>query len=154
MNKLKPRRPGAPTKRTPGRPTVRTVEVAGRVCEAVGRGVPYTFACRLAGISYSVFCEWRNSDATFREQLEEAVAVSVEARLLTIRDAAATDWRAASWWLEHVLPESFARNRIELTGPDGSPLAGAIALYLPQKQDGNGGQLPAVAPVRVIEDAD
>ena len=46
---------------------------------------------------------------------------------------AATDWRCAAWYLEHVHPESFARNRIELSGPDGAPLAAGVQLYLPKK---------------------
>jgi hypothetical protein len=92
----------------------------------------------LAGIAYSSLAEWRNSDEVFRAQLEEAIALSVEARLKTIRDAADMDWRAASWWLEHVLPESFARNRIEVTGADGGPLTGGVTLYLPQKTNGPG----------------
>jgi len=130
--------PPPPPPKPRGRPTIRTAEVAGRICEAVGRGVPFTYAARLAGIAYSSLAEWRNSDEVFRAQLEEAIALSVEARLKTIRDAADMDWRAASWWLEHVLPESFARNRIEVTGADGGPLTGGVTLYLPQKTNGPG----------------
>ena len=36
----------------------------------------------------------------------------------------------------HRHPEQFARNRIELTGADGLPLAVGIGIYLPRK-DGN-----------------
>ncbi|HXE41971.1 MAG TPA: hypothetical protein VN516_03015 [Candidatus Baltobacteraceae bacterium] len=45
------------------------------------------------------------------------------------------EWRAAAWLLEHCNPEKFARNRIEVTGADGSPIAaGMIQIYLPRKE--------------------
>ncbi|HXR05589.1 MAG TPA: hypothetical protein VN836_12865 [Verrucomicrobiae bacterium] len=56
-----------------------------------------------------------------------------------------TRLRASIWYLEHT-SQHFSKSRVELTGPDGSPLAGAIAVYLPQKDkpaievNGNGGQ--------------
>jgi len=139
-----------------GRPTKRTPDVADRIILAVRQGVPFTHAARLAGIAYSSFCDWRNTDPQFRERLDAAISAGVEKRLRMIQDAADNgDWRAAEAWLRLVLPAEYGRNRIELTGADGAPLTGAVALYLPQKQDGNGGRLPGatVAPVGAIRDA-
>ncbi len=36
------------------------------------------------------------------------------------------------------MPQYLARNRIELSGVDGSPLAGVVAIMLPPKLDSNG----------------
>lgn len=33
------------------------------------------------------------------------------------------NWQAAAWWLEKKLPEKYGRNRVELSGPNGDPLA-------------------------------
>jgi hypothetical protein len=71
----------------------------------------------------------------------------VEKRLKKIEDASnAGDWRASAWLLEHCQAQYFARNRIEVTGADGAPLTGAIAVYLPQKDNGHGGR-PVVTTV-------
>ena len=133
-----------PAPRKPvGRPTVRTSAVAERILAAVAKGVPFAHSVRLAGISYSNFCAWRNEDAAFRERLEAAISAGVEERLATIAESARTDWRAAEAWLRLVLPMEYSRNRIELSGPDGGPLAGGVNLYLPQK---NGAAMVDVAP--------
>jgi hypothetical protein len=143
-----------PAKRGPGAPTKRTPEVAERIFSAVRQGVPFTHAARLAGIVYSTFCEWRNTDAEFRGQLDAAISAGVEKRLKLIQDAADNgDWRAAEAWLRLVLPAEYGRQRLELTGENGSPLLGAIAVYLPAKQGGNGSPVVTVSPTRVIEDA-
>ncbi len=143
-----------PSEHPSGRPSKRTPEVAERILGAVAKGVPVTHACRLGGIAPSTFHEWRNSDPAFRERIEEAVAVAIEKRLAIIEEMAATDWRCCAWYLEHVHPQAFARNRLEVTGADGSPLVGAIAVCLPAKKDSNGSSVVTVAPAREIEDAD
>ena len=127
-----------PAKRGPGAPTKRTPEVADRIFSAVRQGVPFTHAARLAGICYSSFCEWRNTDAAFRERLDAAISLGVEKRLKLIQDAAdGGDWRAAEAWLRLVLPAEYGRQRLELTGENGAPLAAGITLYLPRKDNGN-----------------
>jgi hypothetical protein len=136
---------GARTKRTP--------ETAEVICRAVAKGMPFNYACHIAGICLSSFHAWRNADPGFREQIEAAIARGIEKRLAIIEEMAATDWRCCAWWLEHCQPQFFAKTRVELTGADGSPLIGAIAVYLPAKQGGNGSPLVTVAPARLIEDA-
>jgi hypothetical protein len=126
-----------PAKRGPGAPTKRTPEVAERIFSAVRQGVPFTHAARLAGIVYSTFCEWRNTDAEFRGQLDAAISAGVEKRLKMIQNAAdAGDWRAAEAWLRLVLPAEYGRQRLELTGENGAPLAAGVQIYLPRKDIG------------------
>jgi hypothetical protein len=149
---MKTRNAKPPAKVGPGRQTVRTAANAERIFHAVSLGVPFHHATTLAGISYSTFCAWRVEDAEFRERLDAAIAAGVEKRLNTILTASENgDWRASEAWLRLVLPMEFGRNRIELSGPGGSPLAGVVAIMLPPKQDGNGGQLPAVSVSALAE---
>lgn len=103
-----------PERRGRGRPTVRTPETAEIICDAVARGMPFRLACHVAKISPTTFNEWKAEDATFAEQLEEAIARGVDVRLRTIEEASHGDWRAASWLLEHCLPEHFAKSRIQV----------------------------------------
>jgi hypothetical protein len=121
-------------KRKPGAPTVRTRETAAVICDCVSRGMPFGHACSVAGISFQTFCDWRKDDAGFRQEIEQAVARGVDARLRVIEQASRLgDWRASAWLLEHCQPQHFARNRLEVTGADGAPLAAGVQLYLPQK---------------------
>jgi hypothetical protein len=101
-------------------------------------------AASAAGISYQSLVTYRVKHPHFADALTEAVGRGVEKRLKKIEAASeAGDWRAAAWLLEHCQPEHFAKNRIEVTGADGSPLAVGVGIYLPAKEvldvDANGG---------------
>src|SRR5258708_28271967 len=98
-----------------GRPTIRTPAIAQILCECIARGMPYVHACGTAGISRSVFDEWKREDEGFRQQIEQAIAQGVNERLKTITEASSTDWRAAPWLLEHFQPQHLAQTRIEMT---------------------------------------
>ena len=120
-----------------------------RLVHLVGLGVPYSHAARACGISTQTFITWRNEYDDFRGEIEQAVAAAIEKRLKIIEDAAEKgDARAAMWMLERLHPQHFARNRIEVTGADGAPLTGAIALYLPQK---DGGQVVTLDTAKEIQ---
>ena len=147
----------APAKRRRGWPTKRTALMALRVCRLVADGMPLSHAAGACGISISFLFEWKAKEAAFRGQVEAATSKGIAQRLAVIREClasqdAALSFRAATWWLEHTQPQHFARNRIEVSGPDGSPLAGVVAIMLPPKQDGNGGQLPTVTVAPALEE--
>jgi hypothetical protein len=108
-------------------------------------GVPATHAARAAGLSYQSLLNYQRLHPQFADDMARAVSEGVESRLEVIERATqsqdeAIRLRAACWFLEHTQPAHFARNRIELTGADGSPLAAAVAIYLPKKD----GDAPAV----------
>lgn len=125
-----------PDEKQRGRPTKFTPETRTRLVELVARGLPFSHACHAAGVSFQSFSTYRDQHPGFREEIEQAVAIAIEKRLKLIESAAdAGDVNSAKWLLEHLHPQHFARNRIEITGVDGQPLAGAIAVYLPQKDD-------------------
>jgi hypothetical protein len=126
-----------PTKRRVGHPGKRNPKTARVLCRCVARGLPFRLACAVAKICQSTFCEWRNEDASFAAQIERAIAKGAEKRLKRIEDAARDDWRASAWLLEHTLPQFFAKTRLEVSGPDGVPLSGIVAICLPPKADSN-----------------
>jgi hypothetical protein len=106
--------------------------------------MPMTLTADAVGVSYQALSDYRKRNERFAAALARAIARGADARLKKIETASASgDWRAAAWLLEHCQPEHFAKNRIEVTGADGAPLTGVVAVYLPQK-DGRNGERPAI----------
>lgn len=138
-----------PAKRRVGRPRSFAPAQVRTLLRCIGQGAPFVHAVAVAGLSNSTFCKRRNEDAEFRARVEKAVAKGIARRLARIERAAATDWRAAAWLLEHCQPQHFAVSRqlLEVSGPNGSPLAGVVAVMLPPKQD----SLPAVTVPALAE---
>ncbi|HLX73035.1 MAG TPA: hypothetical protein VKV04_25700 [Verrucomicrobiae bacterium] len=130
-----------PVKRNKGGcPTKFTPERRKRLIQLIARGLPFSHACSAVKISFQSFTNYRRQHEDFREEIERAVAKAVDKRLRIIEQAADEgDVSSAKWLLEHLHPQYFARNRIEVTGANGAPLTGAIAVYLPQKDGENGG---------------
>jgi hypothetical protein len=103
-----------------GRPTKYSPAVVRVICGAVADGTPFRFAAALGGISVGTFYEWQKQIPEFSAAIQRALASGVHERLKLVKAAARKgDVRAAQWWLEHVLPEDFARNRIEHAGQVG-----------------------------------
>ncbi len=111
MNAAKPK----PVRRARGRPSKYSPKTVKAICAAIADGLPNKFAAAMGGISQDTFCDWQRRFPEFSEAVERATARGVHARLKIIKAAAeGGDVKAAQWWLEHVMPEHFARNRIEL----------------------------------------
>jgi hypothetical protein len=127
MNELNPAPVAAPQptgvskpKERGGRPTKYSPAVVRVICGAVADGTPFRFAAALGGISVGTFYEWQKQIPEFSAAIQRALARGVHERLKLVKAAAKKgDVRAAMWWLEHVLPEDFARNRIEHAGQVG-----------------------------------
>jgi len=98
-----------------GRPTKRTPFVTRKICRGVAAGLPYKLAAAHAGITGDTFTVWRREFPDFAEAVEQAVASGITKRLNQIKRAGEKgDWKASAWWLEHVVPEHYAKTRIEL----------------------------------------
>ncbi len=140
-----------------GRPTKFTPATVRRILRCVGKGMPLTHAANASGVSFHSLNTYRNTHPEFADQLAKAISKAVEMRLEVIEQALDSQdesirLRSAQWYLEHVHPEAFARNRIEVTGADGAPLAGAVAIYLPRKDgDANGAPTVTVNARKEIE---
>lgn len=99
-----------------GRPSKLTPELSKELSESISDGLPLTHAAALAGVSYETFCEWRRKFPDFRHSIELAISRGVASRLKTIRKASdAGDLSASKWWLEHVQPEHFGKNRVDVS---------------------------------------
>lgn len=97
-----------------GRPSKYSRTVILTICSAIADGTPFSYAAALGGISYETFCQWRKQYSEFSDAIDKAKASGILARLQLINDAAKKgDVAAARWWLEHVVPEHFAKSRIE-----------------------------------------
>jgi hypothetical protein len=97
-----------------GRPTKYGAGVVGAICSAVSEGMPFAHAAAIGGVSYQTFSEWRKEKPCFSDAIERAQAEGIQARLRLILSAAERgDVSSARWWLEHVVPEHFAKNRID-----------------------------------------
>jgi hypothetical protein len=98
-----------------GRPSKYSLRVTREICAAISDGTPFSYAAAIGGISYETFCQWRKKYPDFSVAIEAAKARGIRARLqLIVKAAESGDVAAARWWLEHVVPEHFARNRVEL----------------------------------------
>ena len=101
-------------RRKHGRPSKYTPKAVKAICTGIADGLPFKYASALGGISHETLCQWQRRFPEFAESMQAATAKGVAARLRIITKAAQTDYRAACWWLEHVFPEHFARNRVEV----------------------------------------
>jgi hypothetical protein len=130
-----------------GRRPVITEKVRQRVVELSALGVPFYRICQAIRVSKSALHEYRQTHPDFEEQVQQSIALAIERNLEVIRRAADTgDVRAATWYLERVHPSDFCRNRLEISGTDGQPLA-QIAIVLPAKNLPDGGPAPAALPI-------
>jgi hypothetical protein len=103
-----------------GRPTKYSPAIVRVICDAVADGTPFRFAAALGGISAGTFYDWQKRFPEFSDAIQRALAKGVRERLKVVKVAAKKgDVRAAQWWLEHVLPEDFARTRVEHAGQVG-----------------------------------
>ncbi len=98
-----------------GRPTKRTPGVTRKICRGIAEGLPFKHAAALAGIASETFQAWRRDFPEFNEAVEHALAAGIKSRLNQIKKAGDEgDWKASAWWLEHVVPEHFARSRVDV----------------------------------------
>lgn len=145
----RPRRSMTKKKRGRGRPTKLTDEVASSVLDLLRRGNYLETAAIMSGVDPSTVRGWlkRGREAKsgayrdFFAAVRRAIVRPEIEDTETIRKAAASDWRAAAWRLEHRYPQRWARKttKHEVTGKGGSPLQEGprTVIYLPDN-----GRLP------------
>jgi hypothetical protein len=132
--------PPTPALKKHGRPTKFSRALVQRVLSCLERGLPLSTTAHVCGITFQTFSNYRAKHPKFADAISSALARGIQSRLNVVVQATesadeAIKLRAATWLLEHCNPELFARNRIEVTGADGAPLAAAVAIYLPQKEN-------------------
>lgn len=92
-------------------------ELCKNICDDIKKGVPVKHASISHGIDESTFYVWYNKGKKaksgkykkFYEQVNEARSAAVTLRAKRVYKAGETSWQADAWWLERMVPESFAR---------------------------------------------
>ena len=97
-----------------------TKETCKIICQEITRGVPYKYACKIAGVNDTTVLKWRKlgeqSDddedpyRIFYLNFERAKANAVAYRVDGIRKAGdGGNWQSHAWWLERMAHEDFGR---------------------------------------------
>jgi hypothetical protein len=141
--------------RKSGRPSKYTRESVAAILRGLRRGFPMTLACECGGIVPATFNDWRRRYEKFDRSVRKALVTGIQRRFAVIEDCLnskdeGVKLSAAKWALEHCSPEHFSRQRIEVSGADGAPLTGAIAIYLPRKDGSNGDPVMTVEPAKEL----
>ena len=103
------------SKGKPGRRTKLTAERHTQIVDDVAAGVPVKYASARAGVSDATVWRWiqrgRGEPGSVYERFADAIDVaqaqSVAALVAQVSEAAAKDWRAASWLLTRRAPDEF-----------------------------------------------
>lgn len=83
------------------------LKVVSTILRRIAGGDTQGVACRVAGVSVSVFNAWRRRSEAFSLLVDQASAGTESALLGSIRDKAQSDWKAASWYLGRLRPAEF-----------------------------------------------
>jgi hypothetical protein len=121
------------------------------VCDAIRMGCSDRLACESAGISVTTLHDYiaradsgEQRFADFAAQVRAAKSKIAQA-MVSVRTKAALggDWRAAQAWLGAHRIDECARERLELSGPEGGPvqvdLRTKIAEVLAERSDKDAG---------------
>ncbi len=92
-----------------GRPKVLDPTMQCEICTFVATGVSLSEAARLVGCNRSTIRNEAGRNERFRRDLQRAKSQTQMNPLRTMQQAAATNWRAAAWWLERLAPNTFAQ---------------------------------------------
>jgi transposase len=93
------------------------------ICKLLETGLRREDAIILADVSETQFYVWLKK-AEFAESIKKAELKNKQRSIVIIQNASKQTWQASAWWLERKYPEEFAaRQRHELTGKNGGPIA-------------------------------
>jgi len=123
-----PKRPQS--KKRPGRPLVLSATLTKTLCDAIRMGCSDRLACESAGISpatmYDYIARADSGEQPFVEFAEQVRAAKskIAQAMVSVRTKAALggDWRAAQAWLGAHRIDECARERLEVSGPEGGPV--------------------------------
>lgn len=130
-----------------GRPTDCTPELIERAGDLLAGGHPVRAMCRALRISPTSHYKWMERGeegeqpfADYVNAVRAGMSTAETIALQAVRAAIPSDFRAATWWLEHVMQEDYGKQRMEVTGANGGPvqvqsLAAEIAAQLATTAD-------------------
>jgi hypothetical protein len=100
----------------PGQPKKLDHTKRAEVCALVAAGVNVREAARFVGCDRKTIHNEARRNHEFHRQLQQARSQAQVHPLRTMHEAAATNWRAAAWWLERLAPEAFAQPAAAVLG--------------------------------------
>jgi hypothetical protein len=89
---------------TPGRPPVLDDLGRARICALVSIGISLRSAARMVGCHPKTIRREARRNPDFGNELRKSQSQAQVGPIKTMREAAATNWRAAAWWLERLDP--------------------------------------------------
>ena len=89
-------------------------------------------ACASVGIDPSVYYDEVKRNAEFAEKAHRARTRKAIRAMANIHTAGKQDWRASQAWLQLAFPEQYSRQRLEVSGPGGGPIATVHAEVPPE----------------------
>ncbi len=130
LKRPQPKRPAKKrTGRPPGSSPLLNAELTAAICKELAIGVPLKYAAEQNGISEMTALHWMEKGAEgihpyeiFREAVTRARALAV-GRLTRLTLSGGKGSSNAAWVLERRYPKDYgSRQRLEVTGNDGSPI--------------------------------
>ncbi len=94
-----------------GKPTKCTPHNRAALLAQLARGLNYTQACQVIGISTETLRTWRRDDPSLSDAIMAAESEAAGSRLDIITNASQKNWRAAAWWLERKFPHIWGQTR-------------------------------------------
>lgn len=93
--------------RAGGRPTIFTEAKRAEICAMLAAGCTFKAAARYVGCSPSAISMLSQRDATFRQQVDRAIAEREIIPLSHLRESSKRSWRAAAWLLERTVKGTY-----------------------------------------------
>ena len=108
-----------------------TPELQMSICTRLECGIDIELACRREGISSDTYYEWmrrgRAGEQPYEDFVEAVEVARAECEIEVTRNiirASRNRWQAGAWWIKW--RHSHGIQKVELTGKDGSPIAGQL----------------------------
>ena len=98
-----------------GRPAAFDEAEQKSFCSLIALGYPLDTAAVSVGYSGLTARRALRRNPAFMKQYRDAHIGVCTNSLLTLRNAASTDWRAAKWYIERLMPDPFAHKTTDLT---------------------------------------
>lgn len=127
-----------------GRPDKLTPEVQSIIVRLMGQGNWMQTAARVAGVDPKTVTNWLRDGAKAKSgkkrefflAVRRAVAECEAGDMAIVERARQTDWRAATWRLQHRWPQRWTgRIRQEISGPRGAPVQVGVKASVDEMSD-------------------
>lgn len=121
----------------PGRPTLMTPEVIGKLIAAFNNGFSITEAVQYAGIHRDTYYDWKAKDDFFSYKMSEAqAAVGRRAKQVVAQAINSGDLNTAKWYLARKDPEFSSKLAVRPDNPDDNKREDSLKEFMDDTDDG------------------